>query len=152
MKKFIVFILLFSFSSIVFSEEQKTDYTSRLKFYQAEKIAGIVLTCVGGSSFIAGITWGIIFQIDPANTPGSVYLGSSGGSYYATYFYLNVPSLCFNLTGIICLAIGIPLTIVGAVREKKTRKLMENAFNKIIPELNVDMLDKSVFIGAKIIL
>jgi hypothetical protein len=151
MNKNLAFILLISISSIVFSEEQKTDYNSQLKIYQAEKIAGIVLTCVGGSSLIAGITWGVIFQLNPENTPGSVYLGSSGG-YVSTYIYINPAVLCLNLIGIVCLAVGIPLLIVGAVREKKTKKLLESAFNKFVPEIDIDMVNKSLFVGARIIL
>lgn len=121
------------------------------------KITGIIFISIGSACLISGIALGVYHQLDPENCPGSIPIMSYTSGYYRTSLYINPIVLSLNLTGIVLLAIGIPLTIVGSVRMKKSRRRMNNdrnvsKFKTIIPDIEYNITHKNFVLGARIYL
>ncbi len=117
------------------------------------KITGAILIGVGGALDIAGTVFAVWHQLDPINAPGSIYLGSYGSYFVRTDFYLNYLVLSLGLSGIVCLAVGIPLLIVGAVKEYKVKKSMKEnttVLNKYTPQFDFNFATKELILGLTI--
>jgi hypothetical protein len=155
MKK--VFIILFIFfiacTMIHSSETDQDELLKDKKKYTSIMIAGIVLTSVGSLFLTAGITMGIILQIDPYAFPFALhYIGDTknGSVEYHYEFHFNPVVLAFNLTGMVCLAVGIPLLAVGGAKRKRTIKKMNALLEKaVIPDVSYCLNDNTIYIGGR---
>jgi hypothetical protein len=106
-----------SASLLKINKEQQTtkvayrEYTaSDCSRYHKMKVAGIVLSAVGGGLFITGAT---MVAVDNRNT----YLYGEG--YYGPYHPLRNGGGAMIATGALCMGAGIPLAIIGAVKTRR---------------------------------
>lgn len=117
------------------------------------KVTGAILIGLGGALDIASTVFAIWHQIDPVNTPGSIYLGSYGSFFLRTDYYLNYLVLSLGLSGLVCFGVGIPLLIVGAVKEYKAKKNMkENTtmLKKYVPQFDFNFATKELILGLTV--
>ena len=160
MKKIIIILILSTFITTFTLCNEKESFGNNKIFLEKElknaialKTTGIVFIPTGASCFLAGIVWGVIHQLNPENTFGSIYLGTVGSYYYGIKLYLNPAVLCLNLTGIALLAIGIPFTAVGSYRAKKIkRKLGEITLKNFQPIIDYNITNKKLTVGLRIII
>lgn len=104
-------------SILKINKEQQTtkiayrEYTvSDCSRYHKMKVAGIVLSAVGGGLFITGAT---MVAVDNRNT----YL--YGESYYGPFHPLRNGGGAMIATGALCVGAGIPLAVIGAVKTRR---------------------------------
>jgi hypothetical protein len=169
MKKMLIFLItiliLFNLPSTFSIEDDNTDdknsksnqdddsLQKSLVKYRNMKIAGIVLTSIGGTSLVSGLIMGITYQTlykdHPLDFPGTIEVYNYETSYVRAYLYLNPIILTLNLGGLVMLGIGIPVMIVGAVKEKKIKNKLNSFINNFNPVLGYNF-NNSFIMGFNI--
>jgi hypothetical protein len=153
----IIFIFLFLTICLHFfgddlSSDSTDDPAKQLKLIQNVRISGIVLTCIGGTSLLAGLILGGFFIFNEAGTPGSVLVYKSGSGYYTTYIYFNPLILCLNLTGSILAVVGISQLAWSGYKEKRLKRSQMTFLKDYAPEIGYDLKSNKIYLGARIIL
>jgi hypothetical protein len=163
MKKiFLALVILLICANVIFSNNGKFNFKlmsteeqpKELRRARAMKIAGIVLISTGGALDIASTVFMIWNQIDPINAPGSYYVRSIDFFVFSYDYYINYIALGLGLGGIACLAVGIPLTIIGAVKEYKLKKKQKvdnvSFLDKYTPEIGYNFAKNELILGLTI--
>jgi hypothetical protein len=96
-----------------------------------------------------GITYQTLYKDHPLDFPGTIEVYNYETSYVRAYLYLNPIILTLNLGGLVMLGIGIPVMIVGAVKEKKIKNKLNSFINNFNPVLGYNF-NNSFIMGFNI--